>query len=156
MKSYIAERATNVANYFIENKTTIRKVSKEFGIAKTTAHYDLTKILPQINLTLSKKVRQLLDINKDERAIRGGMATRIKNELKQPKFNFNQIVFYIQRLNKKTWVDSTPSRIIEISINKYNKFEYILYKNNSMSTKIKEKDIFKTFDEAENKAFKIT
>ena len=78
MKSYIEERAIEIAKYIIEHNATVRQTAKEFGISKSTVHKDVTERLQQINPSLAKEVRQVLDINKQERHIRGGLATREK------------------------------------------------------------------------------
>jgi len=74
----IEERACDLAVYIIENQATVRSAATEFGISKSTVHKDLTERLPKLNPGLYKQVRQLLDINKAERHIRGGLATRRK------------------------------------------------------------------------------
>lgn len=78
MKGYIEERAVDIANYIIENNATVRQTAKAFGISKSTVHKDVTDRLLQINPSLAKKTRKVLDINKLERHIRGGLATRQK------------------------------------------------------------------------------
>ena len=78
MKDYIEERAMNIANYIIENNATVRQTAKTFGISKSTVHKDVTERLMQINSTLAKDARRVLDVNKQERHIRGGMATKEK------------------------------------------------------------------------------
>lgn len=78
MKDYIEERAVEVANYIIENNATVRQAAKQFGISKSTVHKDCTDRLSQINPSLAKEVRVILEINKQERHIRGGMATKEK------------------------------------------------------------------------------
>ena len=78
MKDYIEERALNIANYIIDNNATVRQTAKEFGISKSTVHKDVTDRLMQINPSLAKQARKVLDVNKSERHIRGGMATREK------------------------------------------------------------------------------
>lgn len=78
MKDYIEERAINIANYIIENNATVRQTAKQFGISKSTVHKDVTDRLMQINPSLAKEARKVLDINKSERHIRGGLATREK------------------------------------------------------------------------------
>ena len=78
MKDYIEERAIEIANYIIEEKATVRQAAKKFGVSKSTTHKDCTERLEKINLTLAKEVRNVLDINKQERHIRGGMATKEK------------------------------------------------------------------------------
>ena len=78
MKEYIEERAIQIANYIIENNATVRQTAKEFGISKSTVHKDVTERLPQINPALAQNARKVLDVNKSERHIRGGLATREK------------------------------------------------------------------------------
>lgn len=78
MKDYIEERAVEVANYIIENNATVRQAAKKFGISKSTVHKDCTDRLSQINPALAKEVRNVLEINKQERHIRGGLATKEK------------------------------------------------------------------------------
>lgn len=78
MKDYIEERAISIANYIIESNATVRQTAKAFGVSKSTVHKDVTDRLMQIDPTLAKQARQVLDVNKSERHIRGGMATREK------------------------------------------------------------------------------
>ena len=78
MKDYIEERAIDIANYIIENNATVRQSAKQFGISKSTVHKDVTERLMQINPSLAKEARKVLDVNKQERHIRGGMATKEK------------------------------------------------------------------------------
>ncbi len=78
MKGYIEERAINIANYIIEENATVRQTAKKFGISKSTVHKDVTERLVQINPALAKEARKVLDVNKQERHIRGGLATREK------------------------------------------------------------------------------
>ena len=78
MKDYIEERAIDIANYIIENNSTVRQTAKQFGISKSTVHKDVTERLMQINPTLATEARKVLDVNKSERHIRGGLATREK------------------------------------------------------------------------------
>lgn len=78
MHNDIEERACDLAVYIIENKATVRKAASKFGISKSTVHKDLTERLRYVNPALYAQVRELLDINKAERHIRGGMATRRK------------------------------------------------------------------------------
>lgn len=67
-----------IAAYIIENNATVRQTAKMFGISKSTVHKDVTERLVQINPTLAKETRKVLDTNKSERHIRGGLATRKK------------------------------------------------------------------------------
>lgn len=78
MKGNIEERACELAAYIIENRTTVREAARRFGISKSTVHKDVTDRLTAINPALAKQVRSVLDINKSERHIRGGLATREK------------------------------------------------------------------------------
>ena len=78
MKDYIEERILSIAQYTIDNNSTVRSTAKKFGISKSTVHKDLRERLPQINMELSKDVNKILDINKSERHIRGGLATKRK------------------------------------------------------------------------------
>ena len=78
MRSSIEERARELAVYIIENKATVRAAAAKFGVSKSTVHKDLTERLPKRDAALYRQVRQLLDLNKAERHIRGGLATRRK------------------------------------------------------------------------------
>ena len=78
MKDYIEERAISIANYIIESNATVRQTAKAFGVSKSTVHKDVTDRLMQIDPTRAKQARQVLDVNKSERHIRGGLATREK------------------------------------------------------------------------------
>lgn len=78
MKDYIEERAVNIANYIIESNATVRQTAKTFGVSKSTVHKDVTERLIQINPSLAKQARKVLDVNKSERHIRGGLATKEK------------------------------------------------------------------------------
>ena len=78
MKDNLNERACKLAVYMIETGATVRNAAERFGISKSTVHKDLTQRLDQCNHMLYLQVRQILDLNKQERHIRGGMATRRK------------------------------------------------------------------------------
>ena len=78
MKDYIEERAVEIANYIIETKATVRQTAKKFGISKSTVHKDVTDRLQQIDPSLAAEARKILDLNKSERHIRGGLATKEK------------------------------------------------------------------------------
>lgn len=78
MKDYIEERVIEVACYIIENRATVRQAAKKFGISKSTVHKDCAERLRTINPSLAIEVRKVLDVNKQERHIRGGLATREK------------------------------------------------------------------------------
>lgn len=78
MKDYIEERAINIAVYIIDNNATVRQTAKAFGVSKSTVHKDVTSRLMQVNPALARQARTVLDVNKSERHIRGGLATREK------------------------------------------------------------------------------
>ena len=78
MKEYIEERAIEIANYIIENNATVRQTAKAFGISKSTVHKDVAERLSMINPSLAAEARKVLDLNKSERHIRGGLATKEK------------------------------------------------------------------------------
>lgn len=74
----IDERAIELAHYIIDSKDTVRGAAKKFGISKSTVHKDVSDRLKKINPILAREVRIILDENKAERHIRGGMATKLK------------------------------------------------------------------------------
>ena len=74
----IEDRAIELAHYIIDSKDTVRGAAKKFGISKSTVHKDVSERLEKINPGLAKEVRKILDENKAERHIRGGMATKLK------------------------------------------------------------------------------
>ena len=78
MKKYIEERAVEIAGYIIENNATVRQAAKAFGVSKSTVHKDVSERLENINAALAADVRKILNTNKEERHIRGGMATKEK------------------------------------------------------------------------------
>ena len=78
MKENMEERAERLALYIIENRATVRTAAQKFGISKSTVHKDLAERLPRFNRTLYLQAKQILDENKAERHIRGGIATRRK------------------------------------------------------------------------------
>jgi len=78
MADTIEDRACELAVYMIENGTTVRSAASHFGISKSTVHKDLSQRLPQYNKALYEQVRIILDINKAQRHIRGGIATKLK------------------------------------------------------------------------------
>lgn len=78
LKGNIEERAVTLAQYIIENRATVRAAAQKFGISKSTVHKDLQDRLPRLNRALYAQVKAVLDENKAERHIRGGIATRRK------------------------------------------------------------------------------
>ena len=78
MKTQPNHRAEILGQYIIENRTTVRAAAKKFGISKSTVHKDVSERLPKVNPTLYVQVKDILEINKQERHIRGGLATKIK------------------------------------------------------------------------------
>ena len=78
LKGNIEERAVMLAQYIIEQRATVRAAAKQFGISKSTVHKDLSERLPSFNRGLYLQAKQVLEENKAQRHIRGGMATREK------------------------------------------------------------------------------
>ena len=78
MKGNMEERAERLALYIIENRTTVRAAAQKFGISKSTVHKDISERLPLFNRSLYLQVKAILDENKAQRHIRGGLATRRK------------------------------------------------------------------------------
>jgi putative DeoR family transcriptional regulator (stage III sporulation protein D) len=76
--NYSKERCETIAIYMLENRATVRGTASVFGISKSTVHKDVSKVLKRINPPLHKEVEKLLSINKSERHIRGGEATKQK------------------------------------------------------------------------------
>ena len=79
------ERAERLALYIIENRATVRAAAQKFGISKSTVHKDISERLPQFNRALYNQVKEVLDVNKAQRHIRGGLATRKKYQLQKNK-----------------------------------------------------------------------
>ena len=88
-KLSIEERAILLAHYIIETKDTVRSTAKKFGISKSTVHKDVSDRLLKINPVLAKEVREILDENKAERHLRGGMATKLKYLKEKNDKNFS-------------------------------------------------------------------
>ncbi|MGN0367330.1 MAG: sporulation transcriptional regulator SpoIIID [Wujia sp.] len=78
MREDIETRAVQIAMYIVEEQATVRQAAKKFGISKSTVHKDVTERLERINLNLARQTRKVLDINKAQRHIRGGQATKKK------------------------------------------------------------------------------
>lgn len=78
MKDYIEKRVMEIANFIINEGATVRQTAKLFGVSKSTVHKDVTERLPKINPLIANQVKNILDINKAERHIRGGRATKMK------------------------------------------------------------------------------
>ena len=78
MSGLIGIRAVEIGKYIVENKATVRAAAKAFGISKSTVHMDVTEKLETLDPELSRRVREVLDVNKAQRHIRGGMATKEK------------------------------------------------------------------------------
>ena len=84
MKDYIEERVLELANYILETGSTVRAAAVKFRISKSTVHKDITERLHEINPSLATQVKTVLDNNKAERHIRGGLATKEKYQHKNP------------------------------------------------------------------------
>ena len=83
MKDYIEERTIQIARYIVENNATVRCAARIFGLSKSTIHKDITERLSHFNPLLAAETRKILDMNKAERHIRGGLATRDKYQMKK-------------------------------------------------------------------------
>lgn len=82
----IKERCVVLGRYLVDNRSTVRGVANKFGVSKSTVHKDVTQILKKVDADLYKKVKEVLEINKQERHLRGGEATRKKyTRNKKPK-----------------------------------------------------------------------
>jgi putative DeoR family transcriptional regulator (stage III sporulation protein D) len=80
VKGIVEERAVELGTYILENKTTVRKAAKKFGVSKSTVHKDVSERLQYVNPQLYRQVKGILEVNKAQRHIRGGMATKQKYE----------------------------------------------------------------------------
>lgn len=78
MKDYIEERTLEIAKYILTERATVRQAAGIFGVSKSTVHKDVTERLPKINPLIASAVKEVLEINKAERHIRGGEATKLK------------------------------------------------------------------------------
>lgn len=78
MKDHIFKRVLEVSQYIARTKATVRDAARTFGVSKSTVHKDVTERLPRLDARLASTVRQVLELNKAERHIRGGEATRVK------------------------------------------------------------------------------
>lgn len=78
MNLYIEARVLDIADYIVETGATVRAAASVFGVSKSTVHKDITERLRQINKALGEQVAAVLEVNRDERHIRGGMATKEK------------------------------------------------------------------------------
>lgn len=78
MKDHIWQRVVDVGNYILRSRATVRDTARVFGVSKSTVHKDVTERLPKVNAQLADQVKQVLEINKAERHLRGGEATRQK------------------------------------------------------------------------------
>ena len=78
MKDYISERALSLARFIVDNKATVRCAAKHFGVSKSTVHKDIVERLPEINKGMAAEIKEILEENKAQRHIRGGIATKEK------------------------------------------------------------------------------
>lgn len=92
-REYIIERAISEAQFIVENKATVRETAKEFKVSKSTVHNDCSKLLRGTgNVDLYTKVRLIMDTNKEERAIRGGLATKKKYKQKAEDIRLDELI----------------------------------------------------------------
>jgi putative DeoR family transcriptional regulator (stage III sporulation protein D) len=85
VKEALEDRALKLGEYIVENKTTVRKAARKFGVSKSTVHKDVSERLKYINLSLYRDVKKILEINKAQRHIRGGFATKNKYAMQKPQ-----------------------------------------------------------------------
>lgn len=78
MRDYIRKRVVDVSTYIIKTNATVRQAAIVFGVSKSTIHKDVTERLPRVNKDLAERVKKVLELNKSERHIRGGAATKRK------------------------------------------------------------------------------
>ncbi len=95
------ERVIESAIYIIEHNATVRQTAKQFGVSKSTVHKDVTERLETINKTLARQARKVLDINKSERHIRGGLATKENIFIDRIKGNY-EMPGYMQIVRRYT------------------------------------------------------
>ena len=86
MKDYIEERVLKLAGYIVDNGATVRNAAKKYNISKSTVHKDITERLFQINPQLGERAKAVLEENKQQRHIRGGMATKLKYEKEKQQY----------------------------------------------------------------------
>ena len=79
----IDDRATRLGEFIVENKATVRRAAKQFGVSKSTVHKDVSQRLKYIDNSLYRDVKDVLAVNKAQRHIRGGLATKLKYETKK-------------------------------------------------------------------------
>jgi putative DeoR family transcriptional regulator (stage III sporulation protein D) len=84
MKDYMEERAFEIGRYFISARTTVADAARIFGVSKATAHKDLTERLPRINPSMALQAKDIMDINKAQRHLRGGRMTKLKYSKEAP------------------------------------------------------------------------
>ena len=85
MKQSVDDRAAMLGEYIVQNKATVRRAAKQFGVSKSTVHKDVAERLRHVDMCLYKEVRDVLAVNKAQRHIRGGMATKRKYERRNKK-----------------------------------------------------------------------
>ena len=91
MKEFLEERAIKLGEYIFQNNATVRKAAKVFGVSKSTVHKDVSERLKGVNLELYNSVKKVLDINKAQRHIRGGYATKHKYEMRNKILENNKV-----------------------------------------------------------------
>ncbi|MGE5599451.1 MAG: sporulation transcriptional regulator SpoIIID [Bacteroidota bacterium] len=82
MKDYIQKRVMDLSTYILDRRATVRQAAKRFGVSKSTVHKDVTERLYDMNRSLAREVKRILDANKAERHLRGGEATRKKYQIR--------------------------------------------------------------------------
>jgi len=88
VKDYIGARVLDIAGYMLESKCTVRGAAAKFGVSKSTVHKDISERLRAISPAMYAEIKKILETNKQERHIRGGIATKIKYMKMNRKFNY--------------------------------------------------------------------
>lgn len=83
MNDAVEQRAVEIGKYIVQTKCTVRSAAKKYGVSKSTVHKDITARLKEIDLALYKEVNEVMQINKAQRHIRGGLATKLKYKNKR-------------------------------------------------------------------------
>lgn len=78
MKDHIQKRVLEIGDYILATKTTVRRAARIFSVSKSTVHKDMSERLPEINYEMYEEIKKILELNKAERHIRGGEATKLK------------------------------------------------------------------------------
>ncbi len=85
MKDYIQKRVMDLSGFIVDRRATVRQAARKFGVSKSTVHKDVTERLYDMNRSLAREVKRILETNKAERHLRGGEATRKKYQVRSDR-----------------------------------------------------------------------